>query len=247
MSARSASRSMSPLKSARSCGLFPRLAHQVHRLRPRMLHVRPRRVEMRVGRHHLPLPPRQREQNLLRRPSLVHRDDVLEPRQRPHRLLKAVETPRPRVGLVPVHHARPLPGAHRRRPAVRQQIDHHILRPHQERIVKRLLQNPLPLFPRREPDRLHTLDPERLDDRLHGKDIPPARPPKSSPHGTRGKKTASRPLPAPSQLINLSCDLASYFSSYLSFLKERGLAVRISWEAVFRGKRQRRTQGIGKQ
>ena len=140
----------------------------IQRLGAHRLDIAARRVEMGVRRDQVALLGDQREQQVLRRPALVGRDDVPEVHQVLHRRLEAVEARRPGIALVAGHHGAPLGRAHRRGAAIGQKVDDHIVRIQLEQIVTCRLQQAFALLARGHPDRLDGLDAERFNDGLHG-------------------------------------------------------------------------------
>jgi hypothetical protein len=153
-------------------GWLPSLGDDaVDRLGAGELDVRARRVEVGVRRDDLAGAADHAEQDLLRRATLMRGDHVAERPQLGDRL----EEPEPGrgagVGFVAALDAGPLLGRHRTRPGVGEQVDQHVRGVEVEQVVPRLGERGRALFRRRHPDRLHALDPERLDDRppaLHG-------------------------------------------------------------------------------
>ena len=79
-----------------------------------------------------------------------------------HRGFKVIEILAAGVSLVPKHHARPLPIAHRARAAVGEQIDIHILRAEQKRIVAGFRDGPFALLAGRQLQRLDHFDLPRF-------------------------------------------------------------------------------------
>ena len=157
----------------------PRLAalgdHQVARLGARVLDMGPRGVEMGVVEHHFARPRDVGEEHVLRRTALVRGDHVLKARDIAHGGLKLVERRRARIGLIAGDHARPLARGHRPGAAVGQQVDQHVARLEQERVVPGRLQRRLTLRHGRKVDRLDRAHAKRLDDGLrmeflHGKE-----------------------------------------------------------------------------
>ena len=106
----------------------------------------------------------------LARPWCVGRTCGMPVRSLHHRL-EAEPALRPGVRLVAAEHAGPLLARHRRRAAVGQQVDEHVLGGDQERVEVGLAEDRLALGRRGEPDRLDHLDPERLDDGFHGRGL----------------------------------------------------------------------------
>ena len=157
------------LERMRLVRVVRRGGHQVHRLGAGRLDVAAGRVEVRVGRYQLALAADDREQDRLGRPSLVGRDDVTERHQLAHSRLEPVVGRGAGIGLVAPHHGRPLLRAHRAGAGIGQQVDDHVVGVDREQVPARFLEQRPPLGGRREPDRLHHLDPERLDDRLHAR------------------------------------------------------------------------------
>ena len=79
-----------------------------------------------------------------------------------HRGFKVIGILAAGVSLVPKHHARPLPIAHRARAAVGEQIDIHILRAEQKRIVAAFRDGPFALLAGRQLQRLDHFDLPRF-------------------------------------------------------------------------------------
>jgi hypothetical protein len=123
-----------------------------------------RRVEVRVVRDHLPRPAEHREENALGRTPLVRRDDVLEREQRLYRLDEPIPRGRAGVALVAVLDGRPLVARHRASPGIGEEVDQHLRRRQPEEIEVDRLHACAPLLLRRQPQWLHGVDPERLDD-----------------------------------------------------------------------------------
>ena len=142
---------------------------QVDGLRPGVLDVGPGGVEVRVVRHDLPGPREHGEEDLLGRPALVGGDDVLEREQLAHGVAEHVVRRRAGVGLVAVLDRRPLVAAHRAGARVGEQVDQHVLGVHLEQVVAGPDHGRLRCCARGHPQRLHRVDPERLDDRAEGR------------------------------------------------------------------------------
>ncbi len=98
--------------------------------------------------------------------ALVRGEDVRHAGEVPHFPLHALPAPRTGIGLIALHHARPLPGAHGAGAAIGHEVDHHIVRSQQERIVVGVLQVLRALRFGAHADGLHALDAEGLDDGL---------------------------------------------------------------------------------
>ena len=130
-------------------------------------HVGSRGVKMNIIRNTLAGPAEKCEQNLFRRPALVCRNNMFEPRQLPDNPFEPEKAPRARIRFVPLHDAGPLFRAHRGRSAVGQQVYEDVIGPDQEWIEACADQDLLALFGRPKCDRLHDPDFERLDDCFH--------------------------------------------------------------------------------
>ncbi len=128
--------------------------------------IRPRRVEVRVAGDRLARSADDAEEDLLRRPALVRRDDMAEREQ----VLDRVQEPEPRwragIALVAALDARPLVAAHGARAGIGEQVDEHIVGVDVEQVVARRLERRGALLDRRQPDRFDRVDAKRLDDRL---------------------------------------------------------------------------------
>ena len=114
----------------------------------------------------LPGPPTTVNRMLLRGPALVGRDDVAEREQVLDRLEEHEPAGTARVALVAALDRRPLVAAHRARAGVGQQVDQHVLGVEVEQVPAGGLERRLALGLGGQPDGLHGVDPERLDDRL---------------------------------------------------------------------------------
>ena len=84
--------------------------HQVYRRRPGMFHVGAGRIKVGVVGNGLSCAADDREQNALRRPALVRRNDMGVPGELLHRGLKAVKAVAAGIGVIAAHHRRPLLG-----------------------------------------------------------------------------------------------------------------------------------------
>ena len=156
--------------------LEPFRDRQVEGLRPGELDVGPRGVEVGVVRDDPARPADHGEQDLLRSPALMGRQDVPEREQAGHRLTEPVERGRSGVGFVAPLDAGPLLSRHRPGPRVGEQVDQHLLGPQLEQVVPRGRQRRRPFRPGGQPHRLHRVDAERLNDRaerLVGHRLPP--------------------------------------------------------------------------
>jgi hypothetical protein len=138
---------------------------EVERLGAGRLDVRPRRVEVRVVGDDLAGSADDREEDLLRRPALVRRDDVTEREQVLDRLEEREPRGRPGIRLVAVLDRGPLVPAHRAGPRIGQEIDQDVVGMEREEIAAGGLEGRFALRPGRDPDRFHGVDAERLDDR----------------------------------------------------------------------------------
>ena len=109
-----------PLERVQAFAVVGFWNREVDGLGPDPDHVRPGGVEMHVVGHDLPRMRKLGEQEVLRCPPLVGRDDVGKPRELPHRRFEVDEVTAPGICLVAQHHPGPLPVAHRRRARVGQ-------------------------------------------------------------------------------------------------------------------------------
>ena len=164
---------------------------QVECLRPGVLDVGPRRVEVRVVGDDLPRPTEHREQDPLRRPALVGRDHVLEREQLLHRLEEAKPRRRARVALVTVLDRSPLVARHRTGARVGEEVDQHLVRGQLEEVEVDRRHGRAPLLLGRQPQRLHGVDPERLDDRLEAQAVIDATSRRPAPDRPRPARTTS--------------------------------------------------------
>ena len=92
---------------------LPALRHgQVAGLGAGGFDVGPRRVEVRVVRHYVAAPAHRAEQNALGRPALMHRQNVLEPRDLVYGPVELVKRRAAGVALIALQHPAPLHRAH---------------------------------------------------------------------------------------------------------------------------------------
>jgi len=129
------------------------------------LHVGARGVEVRVVGDDVAGLDGLGEENALRRPPLVRRDDVALAGEIADHGLEAFEGSRPGVRLVADHHPCPLLGRHRPGAGVGEEVDQDLVGAEPEQVPSGLGEGSLSLLPRREPERLDGLDTEGLDDR----------------------------------------------------------------------------------
>ena len=145
-----------------------RLRHrQVDGLRAMKLDIGPRGVKMGVVRDEVAFLAQNGEEDPLGCPPLMRGDHVLEAEDVLHGIPETVKAPAAGVGFISPHDAGPLLRAHRRRSAVREEVDEHVLRMDPEKIIPGLRQNAFPFLPGRHPDGFHHFDFEGLDDRFH--------------------------------------------------------------------------------
>ena len=171
--------------------------HQIECARAGVFDVCAGGVEMRVvGDDHAGAGNRA-EQDPLRRPALMGRDDVGKRKQLLHRRDKRKPGRRAGVALIPVLDCRPLIAGHRAGAGVGQQIDQHILGAEIEQVVAGLRQGFLALGRSCQPQGLDRVDPKRLDDgaELHNVMLVPLVPPVvrryALQHGGAGRIAAS--------------------------------------------------------
>ncbi len=96
--------------------------------------------EIHISGNVLPLFDRNLTDQMFGPASLMRRDDKFVAIKFLYRRLKVVKVSAAGVSLVAQHHPRPLPVAHRRSAGIGQQIDVHVARAQQERVVPRLFQ-----------------------------------------------------------------------------------------------------------
>ena len=144
---------------------------QVERLGPGVLDVGPCRVEVGVVGDDLARPTEHGEQDSLGSAALVRGDDVLEREQLLHRGEEPVPRGRAGVALVAVLDGCPLVARHRARARVGEEVDEHLVRGQLEEVEVDRRDGRPPLLLCRQPQRLHRVDPERLDDRLEAQAI----------------------------------------------------------------------------
>jgi hypothetical protein len=142
------------------------LVQAVDRRGARVLDIGARGVEVRVVGNHTAGSADDREENLLRCAALMRRNHDRKSRDLLHRRLHVVEAAAARIALVTVDDARPLTRAHRRRAAVGQQIDQHVLGAEEKGIEAGFGQMTLTLVARGERERFDGFDLKRFDDRL---------------------------------------------------------------------------------
>src|SRR6185295_8329230 len=107
--------------------------------------------------------PEAAEQDPLRRPSLVGGQDLRQTGQLAHPRLEAKPRPAAGVGLVAALERGPLAVRHRSGAGIGKQVDQHVLGADFEKIPARPIQNPRPFLTAGDPNRLYTLDAERLE------------------------------------------------------------------------------------
>ena len=138
--------------------------HQIHRLGADKLHVRARRVEVRVVGDDIAFLAHHAEQNALRRAALVGRDDVLVAENILHRRAELLEAAAAGITLIAFHHRRPLVRGHRAGAGIGEQVDEDIVRGQEKKVVVRGAQQLLALRARRPVNGFDALDAERFDD-----------------------------------------------------------------------------------
>ena len=136
------------------------------------LDVGARGVEVRVVRHQVARLAHHVEQNALGGASLVGGDYVLVAEDILHRVAKVVEAAAAGIALVAQHDSSPLPGRHRARARIGEQVDEHVVGRKQKQVVVRGAQQRFPLLARGPADGLDTLDAKRLNDGLGQHGIP---------------------------------------------------------------------------
>jgi hypothetical protein len=109
-------------------GLEPFSAGEIDGRRARPFDVRSGRVEVGVARDEPARRADDGEEDLLRRASLVRREEMLEGHESPHGLLETVERMTPGVGLVGLENGAPLARAHGGLARVGQQVDEDVVR-----------------------------------------------------------------------------------------------------------------------
>jgi hypothetical protein len=140
--------------------------HEVDGLGACELDVRAGRVEVGVVGHDRAGPAEGGEQDLLGGPPLVRGDDVREREELLHGLQEDEPGRRARVALVAPLDRRPLVARHRPGAGVREEVDEDVVRVEVEQVEPRLADPLPPLLLGEEAERLHRVDPERLDDRV---------------------------------------------------------------------------------
>ena len=144
----------------------PLLDHQVDRIGPGELHIRPGGIEVRVAGDRLAGSADHAEEDLLGGTPLVGGDHVLEGEEGLDALQEAEPRRRAGVRLVATLDAGPLLGRHGPGAGIGEEVDHHVRGVQVEEVVAGLAEMPVALLDGGHPDRLDALDPERLDDRL---------------------------------------------------------------------------------
>jgi hypothetical protein len=139
--------------------------HEVDGLRAAGLDVRAGGVEVRVVGHGSPGAAEDAEQDLLRGAPLMRGDDVAEREQARDAVEELEPGRRAGVAFVAVLDRRPLVAGHRAGARIGQEVDQDIVRVEVEQVVPGRLERRLALLHRGQPDGLHRVDPERLDDR----------------------------------------------------------------------------------
>ena len=124
----------------------------------RKLDVRARGREVEVRRHQRPRLDQELREQVLGAAPLMGRDQVPVAVGLPHRSFEPEEAARPGVRLVAELHRRALLLRQRRRAAVRQEVDEHVVGAEQEGVVAGLLERGPPRRRRFERDRLDDLD-----------------------------------------------------------------------------------------
>ena len=156
-----------PLNGWRARGCESFVDDQVDGFRTGVLDVRAGRIEVVVARDYLAGSADQLEQDPLAGTPLMRRQDMRHPGQFEQDRLEAIPAPRSSIRLVATKHSGPLLVAHRRRAAIGQEVDEHVLGRDLKRIEVGISEDRFTLFRRREPDRLDHLDLEWLDDCFH--------------------------------------------------------------------------------
>ncbi len=157
-----------PLERVHQARLAAFRNDEVDCVRARRLDVRARRVEVGVVRDDLAGPSDRREQDPLRRSSLMRGDHVLEREELLDRREEAEPRWRSGIALVTVLDRGPLVARHRAGPRIGQEVDEDVLGAQVEQVVAGLADLLAAFRLRRQPKRLDRVDPERLDDRLEG-------------------------------------------------------------------------------
>ncbi len=145
---------------------------EVHGLGPHKLHVGAGSIEMRIVRNDVALFAGDVEQNALRCPSLMGRDDVLVVEDVLNGLTKVIKAASAGVALIAFHHARPLSRGHGTGAGVGEQIDQHVIGGQEKQIVVGGAQQLFALRARSPMNRFHALDSEGFDNGFHGHSDP---------------------------------------------------------------------------
>ncbi len=127
-------------------GRIPALSDQeIASLSALILDVGPRRVEVRVVRNNVPRFNHSREEDLLRRSTLMGRDDFFERREVCNDVPEPIERPAPCVRFISNHHPRPLLSRHGPGTGIGEEVDDHLVAVQPEEVVPRALQSLLTL------------------------------------------------------------------------------------------------------
>ncbi len=172
--------------------------HQIPRLGVLVLDVGAGRVEVRVVGNDVARLQHHGEEDALRRPALVGRDDLGEAGELLDRVTEAVVRLAAGVGLVAVHHPGPLLRRHRPGARVGEQVDDHLVGVEPEEVVPGSFERPFPLLTSGEIDGLDAVDAERLDDGAKRHGFPPEAHPESVMNRpvVHGPEVPSRDRPA---------------------------------------------------
>ena len=129
---------------------------------PREFLMQAGRREVHVARHVVPRGDQQPGQQVLGPAPLVRGDQRLVAVDLAHGVFQVVEVAGSGIGLIPHHHAGPLPVAHGARAGVSEQVDIDVVGLQQEGVVARLAHVAFALRPGGHVDRLDDLDLSRL-------------------------------------------------------------------------------------
>ena len=141
--------------------------HQIQRFSAVVFHIGPGGVEVDIVGNDHPFLQDGGKQQVLRHPSLVGGNDVLEAENVVHGIFEVVIIFAAGIGLVAQHHSGPLVIAHGRSAAVGEQIDVDCFRRQVKDIVAGFPDQMFPLLAGGAANRLHHLDAERFGWKEH--------------------------------------------------------------------------------